>query len=98
MPKSQIEEYWEKLDRYGEERVRQLLAQGAFNENHRGWAEAWVEKLARHHEATAQERQELRADEALDASREANRLSRYSNWIALAALLVAFAALYFSTR
>ena len=105
MSKSQVEQYWEKLDGYGEEKVRAMLANNSFNERHKDWVEQWLRNIERKHQITNEERHEMRADESLDLAREANKLakdankdSRNSNWIALGALIVAILALYFSLK
>ena len=95
---SQIEEYWIKLDGYGAEKVRMMIAGNQFNQKHKAWAEEWLNNRQRKHEVTADERQELRESEALELSREANKSSKTSNLIALAALIVAILAFYFSIK
>ena len=84
-----VEALWQKLEKTGEEEVRQRLDSGQYGSNKIPHVKAWLKKKEAERAGHQQQHQEAREEQALNLAREANEISRGANQIALWALIAA---------
>ena len=99
------DQFWPTLDALGEEEVRTRLAQGVYGQQKVPLVQAWLTSKESERAEAAAQRQEIRANSALQLSADANSIARGSRtaaWVAIfvsvLAFLVALAALIIGAR
>ena len=85
----EIEDDYLRFDGDGEDEVRKSLATGRYGQKRANHAKAWLAEVD-------QRRSELSEKDEISDRKEALRIARQSNYISLAAFLVAALALAFS--
>ena len=73
---------YKKLNRVGEQVVRENLAKGIYGQPKRPLVEEWLNQCEAAREAATTERAEQREEETLELAREANQLAREENRLA----------------
>jgi len=74
---------YKKLNRVGEQVVRENLANGIYGQPKRPLVEEWLRQCEAGREAAAAGRSEEREEEALELAREANQLAGEENRLAI---------------
>jgi hypothetical protein len=81
-----------KLDELGEEEARKRFVRGDYGERKRPIVVDWLAQQAEKRQTDAQERQELREDEALVLAKRADKRAAMANLIAWIANATAYVA------
>ncbi len=96
--KNKMEVFFDKLENYGEEKVRDMIAEGSIASSIIPWANEWLNKKDRERQSKSEARKEGREEKSLQLAADANSLSKKSILVAIFALIIAGISLYVSSR